>query len=298
MAQQHKPLCSIQHRRHPWEGDEQIYVCAKLETLKGTDLRAGSTERQKRVGDYFAAKLQGDYDAAQRIVSDLVSDSVLDRIVDDATPFIQRKVPIVVVTPHPPFDDEMALGAGLERAAQPRNVIPHQYAAHIAEMLDGEMDTEIVQRARVGRTSLTKHQRFLYHPVFDGTVRQDVAYILVDDVCTNGGTLAALRSHILANGGTICSITTLAHGKGKWRPLALTDETWQKLDARFGGGLKAFWEREIGHDPAHLTEDEGLVLVIWAQEQSGDGDALIQRLRDHLLETAGGFERGKSARSG
>jgi hypothetical protein len=298
MAKGQKSLCSILHTRQPWGGNEQVYVCARLGALDGTELRRGSEEQRRRKADYYVAKFGGDYDAAERLVLAVQSDTVIDRIVDDATPYISRGFPIIFATPHPPFDDEMSVGAGLETGRPLRNVIPHQYAAHLAAMLDGQIDTEIVQSARVGRTKLTRFERLLYQPAFEGAINHDAAYILVDDVCTSGGTLAALRNHILANGGTICSITTLAHGTGEWRKLALSRETWQKLSAHFGEGLKTFWMKEIGHDAAHLTETEGRTLVGWAEGESGNGDALIQRLRDRLLETAGNSERRKSARGG
>jgi hypothetical protein len=299
MAQEPKPLCALQHRREPWSGAEKVYVCGRWGALNGSDFKGENSQRKVRHQQlYEAAKYHGNYDAAQALVSRIVNDRVVDRLIDDATPFYEKNIPLLFITPHPPFNDDNGVGAQLEKRQNLRNALPHQYAAHLSEQLGGEIDTEIVQHARVGRTKLNKMQRILWQPSYIGAVRHDAAYILVDDVATTGCTLAALRSHIVGNGGTVCSITALAHGSGSWQPLALVSETWQKLETRFGKGLHPFWEREIGHAPEHLTEAEGRFLLKWAQGHSEIGDSLIQRLRDCLLETAGGFEREKGASGG
>lgn len=122
----------------------------------------------------------------------------------DATErYMQRGTPIVCVIPHAPFYDATSGGAYLPMRPKVTNALPIQYAAHLSQALDAEIDNEIIQKARVGRTSLTAFERLLWQPSFDGAVRRDVAYIIVDDVLTHGGTIAALRHHILQAGGTI-----------------------------------------------------------------------------------------------
>jgi hypothetical protein len=68
------------HERQPWNGREQIYVCARWERLKEHE-------------SYAAAKFNGDFSAANRIIKKFVWEHVLDRIVDDVTPFIVAKRP-------------------------------------------------------------------------------------------------------------------------------------------------------------------------------------------------------------
>jgi hypothetical protein len=226
MSSKAKRLSSLVHERQPWNGHEEVYVCARWERLKAHEL-------------YAAAKFNGDFSAANRIVTKFVSEHVLDRIIDDATPFILAKRPLLVGVPHPPFDDTDGLGAGLEFTENLKNAIPFQLGSHIARLLDGDLDTEITQIARVGRTKLNPFERFLYQPVYQGDVRRDAAYILVDDVYSRGGTLAALRSHIVSKGGTVCSFAVLASSSGQWSPLALTRETCDRL-VRILGPLWAF----------------------------------------------------------
>ncbi|MCK1393681.1 phosphoribosyltransferase [Bradyrhizobium sp. 1] len=278
------PLVSFPHLREPWTGGETVYVCGRLGQLNGTGLEGAQAKARKLL--YLKAKTAADYDAADRIVEDMLSDRVLDRLVDDVSPYIVKGVPLVCVVPHPPFDDIHADGADLIRRGV-KNVLPFQYMARLSVLLDAEMDAQIVQKSRVGRTKLKDFPRFLCQPCFDGAVRQNAAYILVDDVVTTGGTLAALRSHIIRGGGSVVAVTTLAHGSGQWRDLALSDGTWNELQQAFGSGLDDFWRKEIGHDAKRLTDAEGSILLRWhSKSVAGNGRAPLQCLRDRLAEAA------------
>jgi hypothetical protein len=274
MAAAAKRLCSLVHARAPWNGSEKVYVCGKLDKLR-SDPKV-----------YEAAKLKGNYEAAQQIVKKMINDHVLDRMVDDITPHIHRKRELLVTVPHPPFDDGNGIGAGLERRVSVRNALPFQFGGEIAEQLGATLDTGIVQIGRVGRTKLKPFERFLYQPIYDGVVRTDAAYLLADDVCTLGSTLASLRSHIVAKGGTVCSFGVLASGAGQWVPLAISGKTCQLLEELFGSSLSPFWIEEIGHDTVCLTEAEGSTLARWGEARSERGTALVQRLRDRLAEIA------------
>jgi hypothetical protein len=139
----------------------------------------------------------------------------------------------------------------------------------------------------VGRTKLNASERFLYHPVFQGEVHPDIVYVIADDVCTLGGTLAALRGYIVNNGGKVCSFTTLAHRDGEWQSLAIRPETCKEVEGLYGVAFNSFWKGEIGYDALCLTETEARVLAAWGKKRPERGDALIHALRNHLLETAG-----------
>jgi hypothetical protein len=201
---------------------------------------------------------------------------------------MSKEIPLICVVPHPPFDDSSGIGALGVRRPKVTNTLPIQYAGEIAVQLDAQVDDKIVQKARVGRTKLTKFPRFLCQPCFEGEVRRDVAYILVDDVVTTGGTLAALRSYIIENGGTVAGITVLAHGSGQDRVLALSATRWQELHSLYGAEIGSFWEREIGHDAQCLTDAEGEILVRFGHQSLEDrpGVPLLQCLRDRLAEAA------------
>jgi hypothetical protein len=278
-----KPLVSIPHVRVPWKGGEKVYICTRLGVLNGREFQTGSLERR---AIYQQAKFHGDHDAAQKLVSDCVSEDVLDWLVDDILAPLARGVPIVCIVPHPPFYDTASGGADLPSRPKVTNTLPLQYAAHLARTLDAEIDTQIIQKARVGRTGLTRFPRLLWQPSFDGEVRRDVAYIIVDDVLTLGGTIASLRSYIVSGGGTVRAYTALAHWTGQSHPLALSGETWQQLCSLYGNGFGSFWEREIGHDARYLSEAEGRVLAKWGFEQDRTGEPLLECLRDRLAQAA------------
>ena len=282
-----KPISAIFHPRPPWGGGEAVLVCTSLGHLNGGGLTHAAGGRE-RVRLYQKAKFQGDHQCADQLVRECITDRVIDRIIDHVEPYMAKGTPIVCVVPHPPFDDIAAIGADSVGKLKVTNTLPIQYAAQLAVQLEGQIDNEIIQKARVGRTKLTNFPRFLCQPSFGGVVRPDVVYILVDDVVTTGGTLAALRSYIVANGGTVAAITVLAHGSGQDRGLALTADRWQELQNLFGAELGSFWEREIGHDARCLTDAEGQILVRFGREsvEERPGVPLLQCLRDRLAEAA------------
>lgn len=281
-------LVSIPHARCPWHGGEKVYVCTRWGQLKGTDEKARFRQRFQQ--DYTLAKEHGDFEAAGRIVGQLVkrSDQTMDDLVDAVVPFMQKDMPLVCVVPHPGFDDEGGSQDDIADRSLPRNTIPQTYAAFIAAELDADMDQDILEKERVGRTKLGKMERFLWQPSFKGAVRSDVAYVLVDDVLTLGSTLASLRSYIISNGGTVAVATALAHGSGKHQLLALSSKTWDDLTKLFGAGLDRFWNEEVGHGADCLTEAEAQFLITWARKEREwqGGPALLQCLRTCLSEAA------------
>lgn len=282
-----KPICATPHHRHAWDGKETVYVCTSLGHLNGGGLSHASGGRE-RARLYDQAKFHGHHPSADVIVRECLTDRVIDRIIDDLEPYMARGTPIRCVVPHPPFDD--IAGGGADSVWRPKvtNTLPVQYAARLSVLLEGEFDNEIIQKARVGRTKLTNFPRFLCQPSFAGVVLPDVAYILVDDVVSTGGTLAALRSYIIANGGKVVGTTVLAHGSGHDRELALSTDTSQRLHGLYGAELGSFWEREIGHDAGCLTDAEGQILVRFGHEslKKWPGVPLLQCLRDRLAEAA------------
>ena len=293
-------LVRIPHCRCQWSGSEIVHVCARWGRLKGTDESVKFKSRFEQ--DYKNAKNNGDFEAAGRITADCVrrNPGVIDEIVDALIPVIERGIPIICAVPHPSFDDDDGGDTEIAQRAVPKNVIPSAYAAYLAEIIGAEMDDEIIERERIGRTKLSKFERFLWQPSFVGRVRTDAVYVLVDDVFTLGGTLAAFRSYIISNGGTVALMTALAHQTGKHQPLALVKETWDELNALLGANFTVFWEEEVGHGANCLTEAEGKVLVEWAKLEVGNpsGVPILQRLRNRLSETAAKNLQSAGARSG
>jgi len=263
----------VNHPRQGW-GDccPDTLVHRKLGEMYGSS-------RAERA-EYLSAKTRFDQIAAAAVVERCMSEEVLDQFCDLIIP---KGLNGRLVLPYPDFDDEM-VGGGKART----NALPYAYAAYLSEMSGLPIDEEIVQSARVGRTKLNRLQRFLWQPHFGGNVRTDQPYILVDDVMTTGGTLAALRSYIERNGGTVLFATVLANRAGQNQPFAITQETLKLLGDTLGEGFEPFWRETIGHEASCLTEFEGRVLIDWCNddEQAAHGagarGALLQRLRTRL----------------
>lgn len=276
------PLASHPRERLPIPACDSIIVHGPLAVLKGDQegLRIKKSDAAKA---YQAAKFSNDMSAAMDLV-DMVwdegkEDAIIDRLMDAG------KRPIYVL-PHPAFDDEDAIDGTAGMRDGPVNAIPFAHAARLAEAIGGEIDNEITQKARVGRTKLNRFQRFLWQPSFVGDISTDRPYVLVDDAFTLGGTLANLASYILAGGGTIACATALAHKAAKDVPFALTQDTLYTLKTEYGPDIDRFWKDAIGHEAAKLTDAEGSFLVDWwrSEQSKHDGYEGLQLLRNRLLK--------------
>lgn len=60
------------------------------------------------------------------------------------------------------------------------------------------------------RKTLSAIERLLHKPCFSGKIIKGEDYIIVDDIITQGGTISALRKHIVTNGGTVVAVAVLA----------------------------------------------------------------------------------------
>jgi hypothetical protein len=128
-------------------------------------------------------------------------DAAIDLVWDLAIEFLsglQSKLPL-----------ELSYVAPYAREATGDNAIPLMLASACAEILHGEVETEIVQASRVFHTGAKAMERLLLRPQFDGPVTAGTAYVLVDDVICLGGTLAELADYIQAGGGQVAAVVTL-----------------------------------------------------------------------------------------
>jgi hypothetical protein len=193
----------------------------------------GSAEKHPQ---YKAAK-SGDADAAMDLVDDLVTDEAIGRI----RAMIGDRKPALV-----PVMAEEASG---------HNAIPAAYAVKIAHELGLEVYGDIVQSVRAKRTGTGADYRLANHSAFDGPVEAGKDYLVVDDTMTMGGTLAGLRGHIEANGGSVVGATTLT-GFQKEGQLALTEKMRQDLWRKHGEPLDEYLHQEFGYGIDSLTQGE------------------------------------------
>jgi len=190
--------------------------------------------------DHPAAKA-GDTAAAVRLVQDVLSDDAVAQVREAIGSEQPTIVPVLAIE------------------AAGHNKIPVVTATALAERLGLPLEVGIYQSVKAKRTALDGLGRIFQQPEFDGAVQPGKPYFLVDDTLTQGGTLAALASHIEQNGGRVVGSFALT-GKLYSATLRLSPETLSELRARYGDVEQAFREA-TGRGFDALTESEGRYLA-------------------------------------
>ncbi|WP_159917913.1 PLxRFG domain-containing protein [Pantoea sp. 18069] len=217
------------------------------DSIIGSTLGAASSHP-----DYASAK-GGDIEAAVRLAQDLVTPELEAKVraaIGDAKP---RVVPVAA---------EEAAG---------RNKIPRAAAEVLAMRLGLETASGIVQANRARRTGLDGLDRIFAPVDFAGTVEPG-PYLLVDDTLTQGGTFAALASHIREGGGTVAGVIALT-GKQYSATIQPSSETLTALRQKHGD-LENEFRAATGYGFDALTQSEARYL---ARYEPAD------RLRDRIL---------------
>lgn len=188
---------------------------------------------------YRAAKNGESNEAALSLVSDLLSDNAVENIKF----FIRESRPRIV-----PVHAEEARG---------RNKIPAAYAEALAEILGLDTDPGIIQSSVANHGGAPSiYHRLVSQPSFAGYVEPQVEYMIVDDNCTAGGTLANLKGFIETNGGIVILMSVLAHRRAdRAYYISLANETLARLKYRHRD-LDALWREEFGYGIEALTEGE------------------------------------------
>ncbi len=265
------------HRRENWrdQDSDTILVAARLDGVKGTAAsNRGDAGKQKKL--YQAAKSACDHSAARELVDLFVGDDVIDQLVDQLARHITENRRIIVVHPEPKFNGDETTS----EIKPVTNAIPFALSELFSEALDVEVNNEIVQIHRPGRTKLKRIPRLLFQPKFSGKIDSSAVYVLVDDAYTLGGTLAMLRSHIVSHGGTIGGVCVLCTTIGKSMRFSIAEACINVLSLKYGNELDGFWLKEVGHHVSQLTDAEGTFLEEW--ENSGSRKSPIDQLRDRF----------------
>ena len=204
--------------------------------------------------DYEAAK-GGDDAAARRLVADVMTRKSVHKL---------RGL----------VDGRKAILAAVHaEEAVSRNAIPQAMADILGKALGLEVDPALVQSAKVGRTAQDGFGRLTNQPAFEGPVRTDLPYILLDDTLTQGGTLANLKGYIEDHGGTVIGASALT-GKQYSAKIAVAAETLRKLRDHFEGtDLENWWNEQHGYGFDKLTESEANYLI-----RAADADKIRARV--------------------
>nr|WP_279088094.1 PLxRFG domain-containing protein [Comamonas thiooxydans] len=201
--------------------------------------------------DYAAAK-GGDIEAAFRLAQDIVTPELVAKV----RAAIGDTKPVVV-----PVAAEEASG---------RNRIPVAAAGVLAQRLGLSTSGAIVQANRAHRTGMDGLDRIFAPVDFAGKVEAK-PYLLVDDTLTQGGTFAALASHIREGGGTVAGVIALT-GKQYSAKIQPSAESLASLRQKHGD-LENEFRAATGYGFDSLTESEARYL---ARYEPAD------RLRDRI----------------
>ncbi len=160
----------------------------------------------------FIYAKNGDLDHAYTLVKDLINKEKIEQF--------KKYSDSIIVPVHLKENDQV-------------NKIPIVYAKVIGKLADLEVDTNIYQSNKIGRTNMTALERLLTRATFEGEVKKGRNYIIVDDVSTQGGTLSELRSYIEKNGGHVVLASTLGYTQFS-TILAIRPNNIEEIERRFG----------------------------------------------------------------
>ena len=188
----------------------------------------------------YAAAKAGDSFAAMELVSDAVSVKTLEQLwkrFNDLAP--------ILVSAH-------------AQEASGINAIPRALAWLISDVLDWPRERRIFQANKGSHTGATGYERLQRQVLFAGPIVIGLNYLLVDDFIGQGGTLANLRGHILAQKGCVIGATVLT-GKDYSAELALTSAQLSEL-RRKHGHIEYWWRQRFGFGFECLTASEARYL--------------------------------------
>ena len=164
----------------------------------------------RRHPDFYAAK-HGDYDAALRLVNDLVKD---EKIAD-----IARRYP----NSHIVYNHKMQ--------GNDINIIPAAYAAKFSA-IGMNVEHSIIAVTDVSHTNASDIARISRRMRFEGNIIQGADYILLDDFITSGAELRDMRDYIQSKGGNVVMMTTFGHGSfGRLNDIRIGNDYIERLKA-------------------------------------------------------------------
>ena len=229
------------------------------------------------------AKLGGDFEAAERLVYDLID-------VQGLRELSYRNVGARIVV----------VGGG----PADTNQIPRAYAEAVSRVMECPLDLGVLKANSPKHTGKSAMRRFLSRAEFAGRITRGATYIAVDDVMTQGGTVSELRQFLQAQGSRVVAVATLAFTDSSVMSdgihIAPTADTRRKIASQFPADeLKAlFLSNGIYQgNPLALTESEARMVLRYKTieelrgaidiERSAMAAEQIDRLPDPASRSAG-----------
>jgi len=224
----------------------------------------------KQEPDYYAAKNLGGREAAARLVEKFLSRDVnLKQLA-----LLKANFPDAVIVPVRAMEGKS------------NNRIPLVLADYISNKTSLDLDTDIIQTNKTGRSGSDGWHRLAFRAKFDGSVQAGKRHIIIDDVFAYGGTLNELRLFIEKRGGTVVQTAALTLGHNG-NVIALRPETRDILLYKFGENNLVYFlkDKEISlydGNYRNLTEPEAC-LIGNTQNLVERGAERLNAVRDRVI---------------
>lgn len=199
-------------------------------------IRNGDLHASKKEPEYQAAKA-GNTPAAFNLVERLLTDDTVEKIrrrIRDSKPLV---LPVLAVE------------------TSGNNKIPLAMAKVLAKRLNLEVESNIVQSERVGRTGTDANHRLAFNPSFEGEVKTGQAYLIIDDTLLMGGTIASLRGYIENRGGRVVGVSVMDAQEGAV-DIAVKPKMLAAIENKHGPSMNQFWQETFGYGIDKLTQSE------------------------------------------
>ena len=199
-------------------------------------IRNGDLHASKKEPEYQAAKA-GNTPAAFNLVERLLTDDTVEKIrrrIRDSKPLV---LPVLAVE------------------TSGNNKIPLAMAKVLAQRLNLKVESHIVQSERVGRTGTDANHRLAFNPSFEGEVKTDQAYLIIDDTLLMGGTIASLRGYIENRGGRVVGVSVMDAQEGAVN-IAVKPKMLAAIENKHGPSMNQFWQENFGYGIDQLTQSE------------------------------------------
>ncbi|WP_282175286.1 phosphoribosyltransferase [Vibrio diabolicus] len=223
-------------------------------------IRNGDLGALKNEPEYQAAK-SGDTFAALDLVERLITDDTVKSLKECIGGSKPRILPVLAV----------------EAAGD--NKIPLAIAEVLADRLGLDVELNIVQCDKVGRTGTGSDHRLAFNPSFDGNVKKGEKYLIVDDTLAMGGTLASLRGYVENRGGKVIAASVMTAHEGALN-LPVKPGMLAAINDKHGPAMNQFWKDTFGYGIDKLTQGEAGHLK---------SAKTVEQIRDRITKARNGY---------